>query len=281
MRKTLFILFVLLSLAATAQTPDLNQLDSAGKKNGKWLVYLNSYFKEVKDSSKATYCRYTWYDHGFNVYMSGSRNKNWSLSQTGGSNQKIGKLKLLDGEYKWTDKKRVVRWIDVLKNGEYISCSIPYRNGKLQEYYNYKKLWKGHAHTYFIYIYDKRGNVEPYAMQKGVWGWMGYGFGNDSTFTDTIKVVNDSLYGTFKGYTLGRLVRQYGFISFKNKHISPKDTEERKLIYNGSSEMWYYSGQKKTEGQCEHGKRIGTWHYWDAQGKALKPKTFTGKQSEW
>lgn len=68
---TSLFLFLGLTLNSLAQTEKLNQLDPNGKKEGKWIVYLDDYWNKV-DSSKASYYRFTWYDHGVNIHPMGT-----------------------------------------------------------------------------------------------------------------------------------------------------------------------------------------------------------------
>src|SRR5688572_16648953 len=98
--KKIFLLlaFITAGFALQAQTAAINQVDENGEKNGKWIVYWDENWDQV-DSASATYIRYTYYDHGVNLYPMGSAGGNkFKL-------EKPGEDKLLHGEYKWYDGK--------------------------------------------------------------------------------------------------------------------------------------------------------------------------------
>ncbi|MCW3085278.1 MAG: hypothetical protein JWP12_2644 [Bacteroidetes bacterium] len=159
--KTIFILStILLSFsAAYSQTEPLNQLDSAGKKDGKWILYLDYKGDKLKDSVDAAYWRYTYYDNGVHIYpMEGFISENGKIESTGNSKQ-TSKIKILDGEYKCFDSEGHLRFIHVFKNGEYISYKEFYKSGALQEYFDYTKHYEGQPHSWYIYTYDKTGEV--------------------------------------------------------------------------------------------------------------------------
>lgn len=136
-----------------AQTASLNQLEPNGKKDGKWAVYLDKDWKKIDDSAKASYYRYTYFDHGTNIYPMG---------QCGGKNYKldgVAKNKLLDGEYKWYNGKGILSSVHVFKNGEYVSCKEYYPSGQVSQFFDYTKKCEGQQHGWTVYIYDKKGNL--------------------------------------------------------------------------------------------------------------------------
>ena len=97
--KLTIILFVL-NLFIFGQTEKLNQRDSNGKKDGVWIVWLDSDWKLAKDSMSAVYYRYNYFNHGANIYCMGPwGRKNNKLEGTPNSETKKGNAKLLDGEY--------------------------------------------------------------------------------------------------------------------------------------------------------------------------------------
>src|SRR3990167_2183285 len=101
MKKFLLISTAVLGLTvAHGQTEPLNQVDSNGKKDGKWILYFDAKGDKVKDSTTAVYWRYTYYDHGVHIYpMGGFIGKNGKIEEPTDSKQ-TGKIKRLDGEYK-------------------------------------------------------------------------------------------------------------------------------------------------------------------------------------
>ena len=144
--------------AAYGQTEPLNKLDNTGKKDGKWVLYLDNKGDKLKDSVGAAYWRYTYYDHGVHIYpMEGFITKDGKIESA--DNKQAGKIKMLDGEYKCYDSKGHLRFIHVFKNGEYISYKEFYTSGELQEYFDYTKHYEGQPHSWYIYTYDKTGKV--------------------------------------------------------------------------------------------------------------------------
>lgn len=159
--KTITALFFLFYASFSfSQTEQLNQFDASHKKDGKWIVYLDKKWGQVKDSSEASYYRYTYYDHGRDIYPMGPCGKNnWKLESTENSTQ-TGKLKLLDGEYKWFDQKGRIFSSHILKNGEYISCKEFYQSGSIHTHFDYTKKWGDQPHNWCISLYDKKENLK-------------------------------------------------------------------------------------------------------------------------
>ena len=159
--KKATLLFFFLSLIKFSYSQTINQLDASGKKDGKWIVYLDKNWKHINDSTAATYFRYTFYDHGTNLYPMGPcGGKNYKIEITSNNSQSNEKIKLLDGEYKWLDAKGQISSIHIFKNGEYISCKEFYSSGKLKHYFDYMKKWEEQPHTWCVYEYDKKGNIK-------------------------------------------------------------------------------------------------------------------------
>ena len=130
--KTITLVFYLgTAILSSGQIDDLNKKDFQGKKHGKWMVYLDKDWKKTEDSSKAYFMRYTYFDHGSNIYPMGKcGGKNYKLESAKVNDSKI---KLLDGEYKWYNGKGVLSSVHVLKNGEYVSCTEYYESGKINQ----------------------------------------------------------------------------------------------------------------------------------------------------
>jgi hypothetical protein len=172
MRTIITFLLICLSLASQGQE-GINQLDSLGKKHGTWIIYLNDQWKAAKDTSAATYYRYTWYDHGVNVYpMGAGGEKGWTLVSPEGSTQ-TGKMKMLDGEYKWLDEKGRVRFVHYLNKGKYVWYKEFFPSGELNTLFDYTKKCDGQPHSWYICVYDKKGTIkyEDYTRkdEKGNW----------------------------------------------------------------------------------------------------------------
>lgn len=151
--KTKSILTILLLTLTTFIFGQTNQLDANGKKDGKWTVYLDKDWKKVDDSTKALYRRYTYFDHGTNIYPMGP---------CGGKGYKLEgdtKSRILNGEYKWYDGKGKLSSVHVFKDGEYVSCKEYFPTGELSQHFDYTKKCEGQPHGWTVFIYDKKGNL--------------------------------------------------------------------------------------------------------------------------
>ena len=229
----------------------LNQMDSVGKKDGKWVVYLDKQWKEVKDTAKAIYYRYTYYDHGTNLYPMGPMEKTLENAP-----QYNGKKILLNGEYKWLDKSGKAKFILVLKEGWFISYREFDKSGTLRSYFDYTKKWKGEVYTWRMTVYKKNGSVVNFFYRWDNF-WVAWGENPsegssiDSTSVDIIKVIGDSSFVTSNYYRDGKLVRKRGEILVRLNYLHTK------TIIHGIYTDWYLSGQKKWEGQYYYGQKQG------------------------
>jgi hypothetical protein len=157
---TSLLFFFSFTLLSFGQTDNLNQLDSSGKKDGKWIIYWDRNWRSISDSAEAIYYRYTFYSHGTNLYPMGPcGGKGYKLEKTGEGQDQQSKIKLLDGEYKWYDSKGKLSSIHVFNKGEYVSCKEYYSSGELNQYFDYTKKWQGQEHTWYLTIYDKKGGL--------------------------------------------------------------------------------------------------------------------------
>jgi antitoxin component YwqK of YwqJK toxin-antitoxin module len=153
----LSILFLILNLFTFGQSESINQFNVKGKKDGKWIVYLDKNWKKTADSSKAIFSRFTYFDDGTNIYPMGiCGGKNYTLLPTS-SNKKI---ELLDGEYKWYDGKGRLSSVHLFKNGEYVFCKEHYQSGQLNQHFDYTKKCDGQLHSWIMHIYDKKGSIK-------------------------------------------------------------------------------------------------------------------------
>ena len=88
MKILAFIFTIVLGLTTVhKQIEPLNKLDGDGKKDGKWIVYLDNNWKHIDDSTNAIYYRYTFYSHGTNLNPMGPcGGKGWKLESTNSNN---------------------------------------------------------------------------------------------------------------------------------------------------------------------------------------------------
>ena len=98
MKTILTLVFFGSALFSFGQTEKLNQFDKEGKEDGKWIIFLDSKGDKLKDSANAAYCRYTYFDHGVNIYpMSGFITNGGKIEHAPSNTESSSKMKLLDG----------------------------------------------------------------------------------------------------------------------------------------------------------------------------------------
>jgi antitoxin component YwqK of YwqJK toxin-antitoxin module len=156
-KSSLTVIFLMMTSLILGQTSGLNQADSKGKKDGKWIVYLDKDWKKVDDSTKAIYCRYTYFDQGTNIYPMGPCGGKGYKLEPGSADKKPV---LLEGEYKWYDANGKLSSTHVFKNGEYVSCKEYFPSGELSQHFDYTKKCEGQPHGWTVTVYDKKGNVK-------------------------------------------------------------------------------------------------------------------------
>ena len=268
--KLFFVILIgFFSAKIFAQTESLNQLDDKGKKDGRWIVYLNTNWKEVNDSSQATFYKYTYYDHGFNIYVLGPcGKKKWKLEQKSGNQpEQSNKIKLLDGDYKWIDGKGRVQSVHKFKNGAPVFTEFFHSSGKPDDFVDYTKKWEGMKHTYMVCQYTKKGGPKYFYMRKAKGYWAGFWHFSDSIVTVTNKISGDSIFVTSTYYIHTIPYSQCNNILIVDK----KNRIETALsiVPHGSWISWYPNGQKKGEGKYVSGKMIEC-AYWNEQGKRVQ-----------
>ncbi len=151
------LVFLFLQTISFGQTEKLNQKNIAGKRDGKWVLYYDSNWAKIEDSTKALYFRYTYYDNGVHIYPMGPcGKKSYRLEPASLQNKK---MTMLDGEYKWFDGKGRLSSVHVFKNGEYVSCKEYFKTGELSQFFDYTKKCPGQMHGWTVIIYDKKGNI--------------------------------------------------------------------------------------------------------------------------
>lgn len=159
--KTIFILLLFTFNVTISQVEQLNQFDANGKKDGKWIVWLDKDWRLAKDSMSAVYFRYNYFDHGSNLYPMGPcGGSGYTLQVINSGATKKGNAELLDGVYNWVNIKGHIRSTHVLKNGIYVSCKEFYSNGQLETHFDYTKKCEGQAHSSYTHCYDKKGNLK-------------------------------------------------------------------------------------------------------------------------
>ncbi len=178
--KSLLLTFSLLlsffsQFGQTIDTLAVNQFDKEGKKNGRWKLYYDTNWQVVKDSSKAAYYWYTYYDHGLRVYTEADWGCKTCQFKDSLFSTPVGKIKLLDGKYTWYDKKGHLFSEHVFRNGQPIWWKQYHSNGQLYLFFDYTKKCEGEPLSWWLYEYDKQGNLKAtVATAKGCGGmWTG------------------------------------------------------------------------------------------------------------
>jgi antitoxin component YwqK of YwqJK toxin-antitoxin module len=268
MKTLLLVISLFVAAIATAQPGIINQLDSNGKKDGKWTVYYNGHGKEVGDSVQAVYCRYTWYEHRKDLYPFDWCSKHDQVIAPSDSPQGAG-LKILDGEYRIQSKKGMLKSIHVFNKGEYVSYRSFYPSGRLHVYCNFTNRHFDEPHSYCKRMYSKTGTVRYYYMHDqpndedlsdlnpAEFERRQY----DSTSVTHKKVVGDSIFATATVYIDSRPLQQVDQIFMK---------EGDRPVTHGKHLTFYSNGQIKEERQYDHNKRIGETKYWNEDGTEIK-----------
>ncbi len=165
--KTLFTLpLFTLSLLALGQT-SINQLDTLGKRHGKWQIYLDDRWREVEDSTQAYYSKYAYYDHGKFTHHMFKAKKKWKLEPPEGFIPQKGKPQLLEGTFKRINKKGKVMSIEEFHNGWYTSSKSFYPSGELfATWNNTPQPDTGMPIIYPILNYTKDGQVRDYYYES-------------------------------------------------------------------------------------------------------------------
>ena len=158
---TSLLLFCLITVFCYSQTEKLNQFDDQGKKEGKWIVWLDKDWKLAKDSMAAVYFRYNYWSNGNTHYPMGPFGGRYKLQIVSENSQvKKGNAKLLDGEYKWVNDKGHMFAHHVLKDGFYLWWKEFHKNGNLMTHFDYTKKCDDGPHRYSIYLHDKSGKLK-------------------------------------------------------------------------------------------------------------------------
>lgn len=161
------LLFFLMSIGSTfsySQSDTLNRVDNDGEKMGWWLIYLDDNLKQLKDSSDATHCRYTYYTGKFDHYNMGTiGSKKSPVLFPDSDTLNVNGNKLLNGDY-----------VAYFKNGK-VQFILSAEKGVLTEYREYYD--SGQLKTHFIYSplcgAPIRGCIKTYSS-SGVLTYEGY-----------------------------------------------------------------------------------------------------------
>lgn len=271
MKRSLFFLFLFAANYVFCQEA-INQLDTLGKKNGKWTVYLDERWNELKDSTKAVYYRYTYYDHGANTIPLSSKGMSpiAKAEKPSGEILEIGHPIPMDGTYRWSDRKGTIGLQYDVKKGEMVGYREYWRNGKIRLEIDYTHQFMEQPYTYEMWFTDKKGKRGHYFHQKvGKWGWIDYEapLEPDSITKTVMRKDGDTLFVSENWYWKGRAHIEAEKIYFKDKGHSFFDG-----MYHGKNVEWSANGQKLHEGEFRFGVAMPGWKRWNPDGTLREEK---------
>jgi len=260
--KPLLTLTLLLS-ALCAQGQDL--LDANGKRHGRWTVWMDANWKDVKDSTQAHYARYVHFDNGELLQMLNPiRQKDWKQEYEAQTAPLAVDSKLVHGRYSWYGAKGNLICVQEFNNGEPVSIDVYRANGSLDMRVDYTKRWMEQPNTAFVATQEKSGAVESYFWRKAEpTGWRSWPADKepDSIAVEVTKEIGDSTFVVVRHYFKGKLDKEAGKIFLKGKGRGVTDG-----IYHGAYRAWFGNGQRENEGQYHYGKQVGEWKHWNREG---------------
>ena len=258
-------LLVLCCTSALSQNTSINQLDSLGKKHGKWEVYLTHQWKVVPDSVDAKYLWYTHYDHGTNLYLFGE----WAvrflkLTHDGSKETLVNGLKVMNGKYTWTTRSGRVISTHELKYGHYVLYEDFKTDGRLHTKIDYtQKLWE-QPHTYKMTTWDRKGREEYFFHEKTkTKGWIAYQAVTqpDSISSKVLKISGDTVFTLERWFYYGKLYNEVEKVYFKGKGKGFFDG-----MFHGKYLAWYGNGNREHEGNYRFGQLETGWQSWEIDG---------------
>jgi hypothetical protein len=163
------------------QDSSINRLDPKGKKNGKWIEYLNRNWNILKDSNTAVYFRFVYYDQGTKIVQEKYVRENSSVESLAYISQPKLPI-LLDSEYRWYDKQGRLLSDNLYRKGERVwtktylwdKANKDLTGKNVRQYVDYTKKYNDQPNTCYSEIYDKNGKAKIYYLRKGKDGWCFY-----------------------------------------------------------------------------------------------------------
>ena len=173
---TLF--FVFLAHISFSQLPNsLNQKNDKGEKCGFWVVYLTDRLIPIKDSTNAFYFAYKFFDGDYidNIDLIWERKKASKLVIDGATGIK-GKPILLNGDFKFYDKKGRLSWEETYKDGRPLMLQTFTFDKKgecsLHEIIDYSKRYNSQIGSYYFEQYGYSNKLlegKYYRRQNSKW----------------------------------------------------------------------------------------------------------------
>jgi antitoxin component YwqK of YwqJK toxin-antitoxin module len=179
---------VLFRLLSVSQDNRINQFDSNGKRSGKWLIYVDKNWKEVKDTNVASFKLYELFLNGkANYHLIGKRKHEGKLES---SIDTINKL--LDGDFKWYDKQGLLTDWYIFNKGDIVMHKYFSKNGDIKEYSDYNITYDNEPYSFGMYLNnyrrDQQNTYTFFIYRNGNRDWAFYEWDvNDSKITKKEK----------------------------------------------------------------------------------------------
>ena len=151
------------------QPSALNQFNGSGKRQGKWLIYIDKNWKEVKDTNLYVYKFYDEYLNGKPLIGIGKIKHNERLEEPTENEDKF-----LNGEYKWIKKNNTLLEKHFFRNGELVNSQYYKKNNVVEYYIDYTITYENNPYTYGMYYYMKNGLSPFFIFKNGTRGWANY-----------------------------------------------------------------------------------------------------------
>jgi hypothetical protein len=153
-------LFISLFVINVFGQPAIRSLNKNGKRQGKWPVYLDNKWRSVKDTVNPTFIAYDKYVNGRSYCALIGKYKMPFRYETTASG------KLLNGEYKWYDKKNRLKAVYVFENGETVTIDQYRKNGELEFHFDFKIIYDNNPYTYGMYWYYPKTGESVFFIRK-------------------------------------------------------------------------------------------------------------------
>lgn len=166
------VLLILITANVYSQSDTINKTTPKGKKNGYWLVYLDSSLNVTRYKERAVFYGFDYYENGRKICPLQNLNRKNKNSIDPILKKQIGNPVLLNGEFKFYYKDGTVEFEDVYING-LPNTKTAYRwspDGKLitKEVADYKKQYKNQTGSCYYESIDSSNTVKD-------WFWYGKG----------------------------------------------------------------------------------------------------------
>ncbi len=162
----ILLFFISIQEIVMGQNFAINQLNEKGKKTGKWLIYLDENWKEVKDTNASIYKYYDEYLNGKPLIGIGKIKHKNRLEEPAKNNGK-----LLNGEYKWFKKDNSLLEKFYFRNGELVNSQEYKKNNEVEFYFDYTISYDNNPYSYGMYYYMKNGLSPFFILKDGKRGW--------------------------------------------------------------------------------------------------------------